>query len=405
MSILHETLYNVNFSNFLTTLTEARLKIENHNTYNIFRVLRMETDETYLHSAFLADLLNPKGFHNHGDVFLNLFICKMGLGDSSDIKNTHVKVEYTIDKVTIDKDNPENSKGGRIDILINNWSGSSFIIAIENKIYAEDQLHQIIRYHNFLKKEKYSQKRLIYLTLFGDSPSELSVGNVDTSFFKDTNLMNISYESDIISWLDKCIMLCKDTSVRDAIGQYKNVVERLVKSSIINIIRSQGMNENSKISESLFNTENLRTIKKIYQEYNAFSEAIIDNIVQNIISRLKEFNITPLDKNNSGYIRDIRINNDFDIRFKYVSNILYFGVSCKNNLEVAENTKETRLRNELERFEFKDKSSDFLCKKETGLSFGKKPLCKDIDVEIEKIVSDCANIISEIRNSPAQPRD
>lgn len=412
MSILQKTLYNENFLNFLTTLTEARLEIEKHNTYNIFQVLRMETDETYLHSAFIADLLNPRGFHKQHEIFLDLFlknICKMELADSAAIKSTSVNVEYTIDKVFIDNKNPENSKGGRIDILISNRSCSSFIIAIENKIYAEDQLHQILRYNNFLKEEKYSNKRLIYLTLFGDNPSELSIGNNDTSFFKDTNLINISYESYIIPWLDECIKFCSVTnpSVSDAIVQYKNIVERLVKSSIINIVRSQKMNENGKkINETLFNTENLRTIKKIYQEYNAFSEAIIDNIVQNIVSRLKEYDTMLLKNNNSGYIRDIKINNDFNIRFKYVSNILHFGVSCKNNLEITENSKETHLRNKLERFGFKDKSSDFLCKKETGLSFShKKSLCDDIDVEIENIVIDCGNIICEIRNFPAQPRD
>lgn len=33
----------------------------------------MTSNETSVHSAFLADLLNPKGLHHMGDTFLRLF--------------------------------------------------------------------------------------------------------------------------------------------------------------------------------------------------------------------------------------------------------------------------------------------------------------------------------------------
>lgn len=38
--------------------------------YNIFQVIDMTSNETGVHSAFIADLLNPKGRHRMGDVFL-----------------------------------------------------------------------------------------------------------------------------------------------------------------------------------------------------------------------------------------------------------------------------------------------------------------------------------------------
>ncbi len=42
--------------------------------YNVFNVLRLKRDEVRLHSRFIGDLLNPKGKHGRGDVFLE-FTC------------------------------------------------------------------------------------------------------------------------------------------------------------------------------------------------------------------------------------------------------------------------------------------------------------------------------------------
>lgn len=50
-----------------------RLEDEKGENYNLFKVIDMTSNETSVHSAFLADLLNPKGLHHIGDVFLRLF--------------------------------------------------------------------------------------------------------------------------------------------------------------------------------------------------------------------------------------------------------------------------------------------------------------------------------------------
>ena len=51
-----------------------RLEDEKEESYNLFKVIDMTSNETSVHSAFLADLFNPKGLHHMGDVFLKLFI-------------------------------------------------------------------------------------------------------------------------------------------------------------------------------------------------------------------------------------------------------------------------------------------------------------------------------------------
>src|SRR6056297_1174792 len=42
--------------------------------FNIFSVLKIETDEVTTHSRFIAELLNPKGAHGQKDRFLKIFM-------------------------------------------------------------------------------------------------------------------------------------------------------------------------------------------------------------------------------------------------------------------------------------------------------------------------------------------
>ena len=42
--------------------------------FNIFSVLKLETDEVRLHSRLIGELLNPRGNHGQEELFLKLFI-------------------------------------------------------------------------------------------------------------------------------------------------------------------------------------------------------------------------------------------------------------------------------------------------------------------------------------------
>ena len=42
--------------------------------FNVFRILKLESSEVRMHSAFIAELLNPHGSHGQRDVFLKLFV-------------------------------------------------------------------------------------------------------------------------------------------------------------------------------------------------------------------------------------------------------------------------------------------------------------------------------------------
>ncbi|MGB5981740.1 MAG: PD-(D/E)XK nuclease family protein [Nonlabens sp.] len=141
---------------------EVRAKGED---FNIFSVLGMESNETKTHSGMLVALLDPKGNHYQGSVFLRLFLEEISYDyENEDLDKVMVKAEHHLGKISDDY-----LSGGYIDVLISFPSGKA--IAIENKIYAGDQPFQMYRY-SLYKKDHTS---LYYLNLYGDKPSPLSL--------------------------------------------------------------------------------------------------------------------------------------------------------------------------------------------------------------------------------------
>jgi hypothetical protein len=118
----------------------AGLQIANYRKYrqksgsnfNVFKILRRTTDEVNGHSSFIAELLNPLGGHGLGDVFLKRFFTTLGISqDIEGLSHWEVFVEEGKD---VD---------GRMDILVvgHDDAGRKIGIAIENKIYAGDQVN------------------------------------------------------------------------------------------------------------------------------------------------------------------------------------------------------------------------------------------------------------------------
>ena len=125
-----------------------------------------------------------------------------------------------------------DSEGGRIDIYLTDGKHS---ISIENKIYAGDQHHQMLRYWNYGMSQKGNDTEksfvLIYLTLDGCSPSKESLGED----LKENDIVCLSYKSDIRGWLDRCVELASRTPlVRETINQYISTIGILTNNVMEN---------------------------------------------------------------------------------------------------------------------------------------------------------------------------
>ena len=97
--------------------------------FNIFNVLGLTSNEVRLHSALLAELLNPNGTHGLKDEFLKEFTTLLNI-EKFGTKSAKVQIEKSIGPTT-------ETDGGRVDIIISDYNNCAIII--ENKIYAGDQ--------------------------------------------------------------------------------------------------------------------------------------------------------------------------------------------------------------------------------------------------------------------------
>lgn len=199
----------------------ARYKKINELTgenFNVFRILKLESSEVRMHSAFIAELLNPNGSHGQKDVFLELFIKAFCFKERLiDTESCKVKVEDNIGAI-----NKARTEGGRIDITITDKYHHQIII--ENKIYAGDQDYQLARYYNYS-----NEADLIYLTLDGKLPDDNSKRELEDG----VHFKCYSYKNDILDWLELCR---KEVAiypiVREAISHYINLIKYLTNQTI-----------------------------------------------------------------------------------------------------------------------------------------------------------------------------
>ena len=249
---------------------QRKEKFERGESFNIFNDLGFMSDEVRLHSMFLANLLNPKGSHGQRGKFLEVFL-KMLQKSFPAISADSLELDTAIASVEVEKfiGRQTDSEGGRIDIYLTDGKHS---IIIENKIYAGDQYHQMLRYWNYGLSQKGNDTEksfvLIYLTLDGCSPSKESLGED----LKENDIVCLSYKSDIRGWLDRCVELASRTPlVRETINQY---------ISTIDILTNNVMEDNKELFDILSKEENLDAVFDIiYSKENLINHIINDEFI------------------------------------------------------------------------------------------------------------------------------
>ena len=246
-------------------------KITGEN-FNIFNILGVRSDEVK-HSKFLAELLNPKGSHDQGDVFLKLFV-DMLRSTLKDTENNNVKIEidcssaHVVKEKSVGKIDANYTEGGRIDILINDKKNT---IVIENKIYADDQEYQLGRY-----KKAYPNATIIYLTLEGSPPSN------DVKELKEqVDFHLLSYKTDIISWLEECKLKSASFPIlRETIVQYINIIKNLT-----NQLNSNNMS--IEVSNTILSSEqNFKAAKSVIDGFQSAKNDLLNKFWDEVLVSL-----------------------------------------------------------------------------------------------------------------------
>lgn len=258
-------------------------KISGEN-FNIFSIMRAESDEVRTHSRIIAEFLNPKGIHNQGSIYLKLFFEEIKelktLKDDFDYDNAKIIVEEYLGTI-----NNEYSEGGFIDIVIKDVKNQ---VVIENKIYANDQKGQLYRY-----KKNYPNCKLIYLTLEGKTPCQSSYkieNGKELNLEKDIIL--VSYRDQIKKWIENCHAKSHSLPIiRETLIQYLNLIKKLTNQTTNNLKTMEILEILKKnVQQSFEITRSIEPLKsKLYYDF-------FENLIQ--FSKNKEIMVDTRNLNN-----------------------------------------------------------------------------------------------------------
>jgi len=215
-------------------------KLKERDNFNIFSILLNPFDEVKLHSRFIFELLNPKGRHGYGTLFLEKFLEIL-----------------EIELMNLDGIRVFNERK-KIDILIEN---NNKAIVIENKVWAPDQDKQLMRYYDKMEAEGKKDVWLIYLTPHGKRPSKESIGDLNKRIDIEKNLKLISYEEDIKQWIGLCLQSTfRDSKLRETLIQYENLIDYLTGNTT-------NMEERKELIRLISEGKNIISAKKIVDNW------------------------------------------------------------------------------------------------------------------------------------------
>ena len=254
------------FCTLESTYQEYNKAPDSFNVFDAFRIQRSEV----VWSAWIAYLLNPNENHCMGNVFLKLFLEKLGLPENFVLKAETGK--HIVERV-IDQIGEKFESGGRMDIIIHDPDTNNALI-IENKIDADDQVKQLYRYYKYAKKEKFNDFRIFYLTRLKSKPSEKSIKGEDKTIGKEgelqenTDFFCISYIDDIKNWLQDCKDKCDESKpVRSIIEQSINEIDSMCQQTVVDSKFREKM-------EQILNDYKKTSIKEKLEELKLNEEVI-----------------------------------------------------------------------------------------------------------------------------------
>ena len=247
----------------------------NSNEFSVFQYIDFHE---VLMSTIFKDLLNPRGKHGQGSLFLDEFLSLL------EIENPVLTERFSIITEALTSHLDSNR---RIDILLN-WS-NKFAIGIENKPYAIDQENQLSDYSKQLSKEFNDNYVLVFIS--NRPPDESSIEkDMLQSLIEQNKYVHIDF-NDIIKWLETSKGKVESQKIiyyiEDLIGQIKMDINNENKY-------------NSELIEFLHNSE--ENIKATFEIVNSF-DGLRTQIARNFVEELKnllikngkefEFNLEP----------------------------------------------------------------------------------------------------------------
>lgn len=209
---------------FFSAVDQRLLQGERQNRrrasgFNVFDLI--EPDENTL-SDVLALLLDAKGVHGQSDLFLRLLIEQLDTG---------LTTQHTKD-ATVRREAPAQigKYRRRMDVLVD---ANDTMVAIENKVDAEEQPRQVKHYLEHLShctRGRSIRSTLVYLTPDGRPPMSLSPQEVDEEI-ANNRLRCWRYDLELRTWLEECRKKehCKAPRIREFISDFIQYIQLVLK--------------------------------------------------------------------------------------------------------------------------------------------------------------------------------
>ena len=248
-------------------LQREKTELYDSNRFNPFQFMR--TDEMGL-SKILAFLLDPKGAHGQGDLFLNSFLKFI---------NKHQFLAY--EKVNIYLEKPTN-RNRRHDIFIEGLLDNKRVwaISIENKLQgAVDQKGQMNDYAEDLKNYTSESYFLIYLPVFNDNPSKESISEEHWSELITNKKAMILSASMIMQWLDNTVIIAP------AVKQFCNDFKKFLSEDVM----GNTQDTNDLVTYLLDNEQALDSALKVIDTTNTLYEKLGDILVEQLTEKFKRY--------------------------------------------------------------------------------------------------------------------
>ncbi|RFS34479.1 hypothetical protein DYI81_02965 [Acinetobacter sp. SWAC5] len=244
------------------------------------------TDELML-SRMIADLLDPKGDHAQGHIFLSLFLQQLTNASH------YLLLDIQRAKVAIEVLTFRNQTKRRMDIYLEIPyidSAQSFGICIENKPYAADQKNQLKDYASELSKRHDRNQdmqhhwHLVYLAGYGNEPSAESVEPSQLEEWKSKNHFTLISYPELIEWLNQCMLRCQN----ERVNNFLNAFNTFIRKSFLGI---QDMSEQQHLLNLISsNDQYMASAFEIIKYQNELQDQLIKKFESQLIQTCKQKN-------------------------------------------------------------------------------------------------------------------
>lgn len=230
------------------------------------------TNELVL-SNILADLLDPNGSHGQDLLFIQTWF---NLNQKTlDEKWKKIDLKQSSIKIKLEEKNWRLDTLRRMDILIEiSVQGEKFGLCIENKPFANDQKDQLNDYALELETRYGNQWHLIYLSGYGQDPTEKSISGNQLKKLQEKRQLSILGYADLLEWLSECIVHSKNERVRVFLEELKLYISQTFITKF-NIEEQQIM-----LNTIINNNDHIKALIEV--------ETLKSQLQEQLLSKLKE---------------------------------------------------------------------------------------------------------------------